>query len=819
MMLSIQGQSVTKTMKRLPDTGQESSFTNTFGEDHDYSINKPFFLQNGNGTVTDTITGLMWQKTDGGEMTVENAAIYCDTLTLGGYTDWRLPNCHELYSILNHNRVNPAMDINNFTTTTAEYWWSSQRQNNDPTKVWATNAGGGVGNHPKAETISAGGNKRFHVRAVRDVNPTSTITHFTNNGNGTVTDNLTGLMWVQAPASDTLNWENALTTAESLSFAGYDDWRLPNIKELQSINDESIANPSVSATYFSIGNNRQVWSSTTLVNQPTQAWYLQTKFGITTYSPKTSRLYVMFVRTSTPTVILPEQSIILGRPTDTSITASILFDQAVQYYLEYGTLKGTYNNTTPTYSNAGNITDEVDLKNLAPDTRYYYRMKYKAAGAADFAATPEYSFHTQRSEGATFSFTVEADEHLYDIKGVKSIYQICLNNQLKDNPDFMLSLGDIFGDDHYPYTITSAQLDQLHKDYRPILGSICHSVPFYVCLGNHEGENDYYYSLTQPNNLSIWATQWRQFYYPNPYPNRFYSGNTNYESFGIGYPENYFSWKWGDAQFIVLDVYRDQCDTSEKPVNWDWSLGLPQYTWLKNTLETSTAKYKFVFAHHIRGQGRGGVTNARLFEWGGYDGANGTNYSFPIKRPGWAKPIHQLFVDNGVNIFFQGHDHLFAHEVLDGVTYQEVPMPSDSTYQIGWLANAGAYLTDTLAGTGHIRVTVSPECVKVDYVRAALPKDTLSGLYHNGEVAFSYSIGSCINTMYRFTGNGDWDIASNWLNNTKPPVHLPAGSGIVIDPLAGGKCVLSRAQYIDAGASLRVEPGKNFEVQGNLVRQ
>jgi hypothetical protein len=70
-------------------------------------------------------------------------------------------------------------------------------------------------------------------------------------------------------------------------------------------------------------------------------------------------------------------------------------------------------------------------------------------------------------------------------------------------------------------------------------------------------------------------------------------------------------------------------------------------------------------------------------------------------------------------------------------------MPSDSTYEIGMLANADAYTADTLDGTGHIRVTVSPACITVDFVRAYLPADTLSGLHHNGEVAFSYTIGNC----------------------------------------------------------------------------
>ncbi len=440
------------------------------------------------------------------------------------------------------------------------------------------------------------------------------------------------------------------------------------------------------------------------------------------------------------------KSIILGRPTNNSVTASLLFNQSVQYYISYGTTSGVYTNTTVIYTNTANTPDEIDLINLTAGTQYFYQLKYKLTSASVYTSTPEYSFHTQRIIGDEFTFTLEADEHLYDKKGVANMYKVCLQNQLNDKPDFMMSLGDIFGDDHNALTITSHELDSLHCAYRSFLGNICHSVPFYVCLGNHEGENDYYYNLNPGNNLCVWGTQWRKYYYPNPYPNAFYSGNTDNEPFGIGNPENYYSWQWGNALFVVLDVYRDQCDTSDKPTGWNWSLGLPQYTWLKNTLEGSNAQFKFVFAHHIRGQGRGGILNAQLDEWGGYQNSSLTNYTFPTHRPGWAKPIHKLFIDNGVNIFFQGHDHVFAHEQLNGVTYQAVPMPSDSTYQIGFLANASAYVSDTLDGTGHIRVKVSQNCVKVDYIRAYLPADTLNGLHHNGEVAFSYTVGSCLST-------------------------------------------------------------------------
>lgn len=459
-----------------------------------------------------------------------------------------------------------------------------------------------------------------------------------------------------------------------------------------------------------------------------------------TYSPASIKLGLLVLCLTNFTWLHAQTfNIILGRPTDKSVTVSIMFNQNTDYFFEYGTQKGVYTQTSSNYTATANKPDEIDLTNLTANTQYFYRVKYKATSASTFINSTEYSFYTQRAKGNTFTFTVEADEHLYDKKGVRNMYQVTLNNQAKDKPDFMLSLGDIFGDDHNPFTITSPELDALHADYRPFLGSICHSVPFYVCLGNHEGENDFYLTKTPPNNLTVWATQWRKYYYPNPYPNSFYSGNTDVEQYGIGNPENYYAWTWGDALFVVLDVYRDQCDTSDKPQGWNWSLGLPQYNWLKTTLETSTAKYKFVFAHHIRGQGRGGITNAQLYEWGGRNKLNGPN-TFATNRPGWAKPIHNLFIDNKVNIFFQGHDHVFAHETLDSVTYQAVPMAADSTYEIGMLANADSYVSDTVDGTGHIRVTVSPENIKVDYVKAYLPADTL-GIHKNGEIGFTYTIG------------------------------------------------------------------------------
>jgi len=296
-------QSVTKTINLLPDTGQNTSYTAIVGQDNDYNINVPSYTDNGNGTITDNVTGLMWQKVDGGEKTFENAITYCDNLVLAGYSDWRLPTPLESFSIMNLQNSNPAINTTYFsspTTPGADYWWTSTVQAGDATKVWCTNAGGGIGNKPKAETMSAGGSFKYNARAVRTVTtPTTIINHFTDNGDGTITDNLTQLVWQKIPNANVVTWEEAISYSEGLTVGSNSDWRLPNIKELQSITNELTTNPSVFSPYFSNLGVHNYWSSTTLkpnTQHPSSAWYWNTQFGITAYGAKTSTNYVLCVR-------------------------------------------------------------------------------------------------------------------------------------------------------------------------------------------------------------------------------------------------------------------------------------------------------------------------------------------------------------------------------------------------------------------------------------------------------------------------------------------------------------------------------------------
>ncbi len=282
---------------KMPDTGQHSSFTSTQGEDADFVINPLSFTDNGDGTITDNTTLLVWQKVDGGEMTYENAVTFCNNLTLAGYSDWRLPTGIELFSINNYSRINPALDTVYFTKTQAEYWWTNEKLHTDSTKIWVVNAGGGIGAHPKTETVSAGGNKKFHVRAVRNpITTTFSVPHFTDNGNGTITDNYTKLVWQKVQSSNAMTWEAALIYSTNFSLAGKSDWRLPNIKELQSLNDVSLINPSFNHNYFTAIISGDYWSSTSMQNNTAIAWDINTNEGIVSYHDKTASENVLLVR-------------------------------------------------------------------------------------------------------------------------------------------------------------------------------------------------------------------------------------------------------------------------------------------------------------------------------------------------------------------------------------------------------------------------------------------------------------------------------------------------------------------------------------------
>ena len=442
---------------------------------------------------------------------------------------------------------------------------------------------------------------------------------------------------------------------------------------------------------------------------------------------------------------------LLGRPTDRSVTVNLVPLADLEIYLEYGTESGVYTNQTSAVMGSRDTPIEIVMEGLLSNTRYYYRTRYRRAGETEFKRRGEYTFHTYRPPGTTFTFSIQACAHL-DGRSSLELYHRSLENVAAYQSDFLIDLGDTFMCNKHSEPLTATvrpapdyiTVERRYLYERGNFGKIT-SIPLFLVNGNHDGEEGWSLNGT-PNNVAIWATMARKKYYPNPIPDVFYSGDSDEEPF-VGVRESYYSWSWGDALFVVIDPY---WYTTTKPKrggvsdNWRWTLGEKQYQWLRQVLEASDATFKFIFSHQLvggihTGEGRGGIEMAPYYEWGGKN--RDDSWGFDTKRAGWYKPIHQLMVENNVSAFFHGHDHVFVKQELDGVVYQVLPQPSNTNYRNGdKIAAEGGYLSGTVLGnSGHLRVTVSPDDVVVEYIRAYLPRDEAAGRT-NGEVSYSYRI-------------------------------------------------------------------------------
>ena len=130
------------------------------------------------------------------------------------------------------------------------------------------------------------------------INPQS----YTDNGDGTITDNNTGLSWQQTEDFAARDWDEAITYAENMTLGGFDDWRLPTKKELSLILDYSRVSPAINTTYFPSTNGSYYWTSTTYAFDTTNAWRVGFTMGGVSQIAKTDTLYVRCVRGGEPLV-------------------------------------------------------------------------------------------------------------------------------------------------------------------------------------------------------------------------------------------------------------------------------------------------------------------------------------------------------------------------------------------------------------------------------------------------------------------------------------------------------------------------------------
>lgn len=300
-----------------------------YGQNANYEGNTPQYVDNGDGTVTDKVSGLMWQQTfdhngDGSidvndKLSYDDLLAAIDTVSTAGYTDWRLPSIKEMYSLILYSgrdvnplststdNQNPFIDNTTFgfaygdlnageriidvQCATTNVYVSSEVEK----MVFGVNFADG---RIKGYGMTMMGQpKMFNYLLVRG-NSTYGQNNFVDNGDGTISDKATGLMWMQDDSKQGMNWAEALKYAENFEFAGYSDWRLPDAKELQSLVDYTRSPATTnSAAIDPLFNCTQItneagnpdfpwyWSSTTHAvsssggSTPVGGWAVYVAFG------------------------------------------------------------------------------------------------------------------------------------------------------------------------------------------------------------------------------------------------------------------------------------------------------------------------------------------------------------------------------------------------------------------------------------------------------------------------------------------------------------------------------------------------------------
>nr|WP_292965115.1 MULTISPECIES: DUF1566 domain-containing protein [unclassified Allomuricauda] len=259
----------------LVDTGQTEFFNNSkkiaqpqkgeafYGQDAQYTGNLPSYTNNGDGTVTDNVTGLMWEKSYE-VMTYAEAMERLKSFKLAGYSDWRLPTIKESYSLINFGGTDvsgpdmyvvpdgavPFIDTDYFdfdygangeriidVQMLSSTFYKGMAMNSDEVVFGVNAADGRIKGYPTS--LPNGRVKDFTVRFVRG-NQDYGKNNFKDNKDGSISDWATGLMWQKEDSKKGMNWEEALAYAQEKNkenYLGHSDWRLPNAKELQSIVD------------------------------------------------------------------------------------------------------------------------------------------------------------------------------------------------------------------------------------------------------------------------------------------------------------------------------------------------------------------------------------------------------------------------------------------------------------------------------------------------------------------------------------------------------------------------------------------------------
>mmetsp|Transcript_4416 Transcript_4416/g.6603 ORF Transcript_4416/g.6603 Transcript_4416/m.6603 type:complete len:558 (-) Transcript_4416:210-1883(-) len=437
---------------------------------------------------------------------------------------------------------------------------------------------------------------------------------------------------------------------------------------------------------------------------------------------------------------------ILGSPTDTGITISLFTDTDTSAQIFYRTLDTDVYQQSEFNAISSSSPQKYVLEGLKPNTKYEYILTFQNLNMGrpcDITNSPPQYFSTQKPKGAGYSFAVVADIHLHDPGAYdKNIFEESLTNlrSVVDGSqgiDFIVDIGDTFMGSKLGYTHET--IEYAYQDIFRWYSKVANSAPLYLANGNHDCELGWllsdgfvrsYAATNAKTSLALHCAMLRLKYYENPMPSAFYRSNLDVEFEEAGYLGNYYSWSWGDALFVVLDPFWYTNRNSGRPEDpWDWTLGKQQYDWLKETLEASDHKFKFLFIHHLvggvfgtskEGGGGGGPYYGNFFEWGGFD--KDSQYAFDDQRAGWDHgPIHEMMTEYGVTAVFKGHDHMYHAGALDDVVYHTLPKPSVPNAHGHASNTAEAYERgyppeEVVATSGFLTVDVKPSQVTVSYV-------------------------------------------------------------------------------------------------------
>ena len=266
---------------RLPDSGQFRDATSVFGEDRDYTRHPMSFSTAKDGLVViDNNTGLMWDRhlnwrwgktvppkgawrpqdvftykdREVRRRPYHEGVQYCKDSRLAGYDDWRMPTVKEVHTIAHYASARPAIHAEYFKDTDAGIpgygdrgkggQWAGPLAPDHNNSAWHI---GFIDGHFMG--YPRGGYKT--TRCVRaDNNGAYFLPNFVDNGDGTVTDDVADLMWLQNGDGVLRDWEASIQYCETLEHAGYDDWKLPSNKELSSTVDLRKQRPAVDTRFF-----------------------------------------------------------------------------------------------------------------------------------------------------------------------------------------------------------------------------------------------------------------------------------------------------------------------------------------------------------------------------------------------------------------------------------------------------------------------------------------------------------------------------------------------------------------------------------------